>query len=94
MESGKLNHREENEQAGRRPVLVLSHDGFNDRSGTMIPVAVTSLEPRAGFPLTVQGGRQDSLNGPWIKISQILVAGTEACRRSLAQQYSASGTIL
>ena len=41
------------EQAGRRPVLVVSHDVFNQRSGTVIAVALTSQEPRAGFPLTL-----------------------------------------
>jgi mRNA interferase MazF len=35
-----------------RPVLILSHDVFNERSGTVIAVAMTSQEPRAGFPLT------------------------------------------
>ena len=40
------------EQAGRRPVLILSHDVFNDRSETVIGVALTSQEPRASFPLT------------------------------------------
>ena len=33
------------EQAGRRPVLVLSEDVFNARSGTVIAVALTSQEP-------------------------------------------------
>ena len=42
------------EQAGERPVLVLSHDVFNERSGTVIAVALTSQEPRAGFPLTLE----------------------------------------
>ena len=42
------------EQAGERPVLVLSHDVFNERSGTVIAVALTSQEPRAGFPLTME----------------------------------------
>jgi hypothetical protein len=37
------------EQAGRRPVLILSQDVFNDRSGTVIAVAITSQEPTAGF---------------------------------------------
>jgi len=37
------------DQAGQRPVLVLSHDVFNDRSGTVIAVAMNSQEPRAGF---------------------------------------------
>ena len=42
------------EQAGRRPVLVVSHDVFNERSGTVIAVAMTSQEPRAGFPLALE----------------------------------------
>jgi mRNA interferase MazF len=35
------------EQAGRRPVLVLSHDVFNERSGTVIALALTSQPPGA-----------------------------------------------
>ncbi len=42
------------EHAGQRPVVVLSHDIFNERSGTVIAAALTSQEPRAGFPLTLQ----------------------------------------
>jgi len=42
------------DQAGERPVLVLSHDVLNERSGTVIAVALTSQEPRAGFPLTLE----------------------------------------
>ena len=38
------------EQAGRRPVLILSHDVFNARSGTVIAVALTSQPQKAGFP--------------------------------------------
>lgn len=30
------------EQAGVRPVLVISHDVFNQRSGTVIALAITS----------------------------------------------------
>jgi len=30
------------EQGGPRPVLILSHDIFNERSGTVIAVAITS----------------------------------------------------
>jgi len=41
------------EQGGLRPVLVLSHNVFNERSGTVIAVAITSQPPRAGFPLTM-----------------------------------------
>ena len=42
------------EQAGLRPVRVLSHDVFNERSDTVIAVALTSQEPRAGYPLTLE----------------------------------------
>ena len=35
------------EQSGRRPVLILSEDVFNARSGTVIAVALTSQEPRS-----------------------------------------------
>src|SRR5512139_796529 len=59
------------EQAGQRPVLVLSHDVFNERSGTVIAVAVTSQEPRAGFPLTLESRAAGLRKRSWIKISQI-----------------------
>jgi mRNA interferase MazF len=58
-------------QAGKRPVLVLSHDVFNDRSGTVIAVAMTSQEPRAGFPLTLESQATGLKKRSWIKISQI-----------------------
>jgi mRNA interferase MazF len=59
------------EQAGRRPVLVLSHDVFNDRSGTVIALAMTSQEPRAGFPLTLESKAAGLTKRSWVKISQI-----------------------
>jgi mRNA interferase MazF len=58
-------------QAGRRPVLVLSHDVFNDRSGTVIALALTSQEPRAGFPLTLESKAAGLTKRSWVKISQI-----------------------
>jgi mRNA interferase MazF len=59
------------EQAGRRPVLILSHDVFNDRSGTVIAVAMTSQQPRAGFPLTLESKAVGLTKASWIKISQV-----------------------
>ena len=41
------------EQTGHRPVIVLSHDVFNERSATVIAMALTSQPPTAGFPLTL-----------------------------------------
>jgi mRNA interferase MazF len=42
------------EQGGLRPVLVLSHNVFNERSGTVIAVAITSQPQKAGYPLTME----------------------------------------
>jgi mRNA interferase MazF len=49
-----LNPARGHEQSGQRPVLVLSHDVFNERSGVVIAAALTSQPQRAGFPLTSQ----------------------------------------
>lgn len=71
------------EQAGLRPVLVLSHDVFNERSGTVIAVALTSQEPRAGFPLTLQSNAAGLPKRSWIKISQIRTFAVERIGRRL-----------
>ncbi|GAG91968.1 unnamed protein product, partial [marine sediment metagenome] len=42
------------EQAGLTPVLILSHDILNERSGTVIAMAITSQPQHAGFPLTLE----------------------------------------
>lgn len=60
-----------NEQAGRRPVLVLSQDVFNERSGTVIAVAITSNEPKAHFPLTLELTSPKMPKRSWVKISQV-----------------------
>lgn len=63
-------------QAGERPVLVLSHDVFNERSGTVIAVALTSQEPRAGYPLTLELSSAKLPKQSWVKISQIRTLST------------------
>ena len=65
------------EQASLRPVLVLSHDIFNDRSGTVIAVALTSQPPRAGFPLTLPLASAALPRRSWVKISQIRTLSSE-----------------
>lgn len=55
------------EQAGQRPVLVLSHDVFNERSGTVIAVVLTSQPPRAGFPLTLELGSKGLPKRSWAR---------------------------
>jgi len=65
------------EQAGLRPVLVLSHDVFNERSGTIIAVALTSQPQRAGFPLTLELLAAKLPKRSWVKVSQIRTLAVE-----------------
>ena len=73
------------EQAGERPVLVLSHDVFNERSGTVIAVALTSQEPRAGYPLTLELASAKLPKRSWVKTSQIRTLSTERIGRRLGR---------
>jgi len=73
------------EQAGQRPVLVLSHDVFNERSGTVIAVAITSQEPRAGFPLTLESKATGLKKRSWIKISQVRTLSVDRIGSRLAR---------
>ena len=81
----ELNPVRGHEQSGRRPVLVLSHDVFNDRSGTVIGVAMTSQEPRAGFPLTLESKAAGLQKRSWIKISQIRTLSVDRIGTRLAR---------
>jgi len=65
------------EQAGLRPVLILSHDVFNERSGTVIAMALTRQPQRAGFPLTLELGSRGLPKKSWLKISQIRTLSVE-----------------
>jgi len=65
------------EQAGLRPVLILSEDIFNERSGTVIAMAITSQPQRAGFPLTLELKSGILPKTSWVKISQIRTLSVE-----------------
>ena len=65
------------EQAVLRPVLILSQDVFNERSGTVIAVALTSQAQRAGFPLTLELQAEGLPKKSWVKISQIRTLAVE-----------------
>ena len=80
-----LNPTRGNEQAGLRPILVLSQDVFNERSGTVIAVALTSQEPRAGFPLTLELGSRGLPKRSWVKISQVRTLATERVGKRLGR---------
>ncbi len=73
------------EQGGRRPVLILSHEVFNARSGTVIAVAITSQPQRAGFPLTIELASPALPKQSWIKISQIRTLAVERIGDRIAE---------
>lgn len=73
------------EQAGQRPVVVLSHDVFNDRSGTVIAVAVSSQEPRAGYPLTLEITTAKLPKRSWARISQVRTLSVDRLGRKLGR---------
>jgi len=71
------------EQAGLRPVVVLSHEVFNQHSGTVIAVAITSQPQRTGFPLTLELSSSRLPKQSWVKISQIRTLSVERLGKKL-----------
>jgi mRNA interferase MazF len=65
------------ERAGLRPVLILSQDVFNERSGTVIAMAITSQPQRAGFPLSHPLAGSTLPKPSWVKISQVRTMSVE-----------------
>jgi mRNA interferase MazF len=73
------------EQGGLRPVLILSHNIFNERSGTVIAVALTSQPQRAGYPLTFELSKEKLPKKSWVKISQIRTLSVERIRKKISK---------
>jgi mRNA interferase MazF len=73
------------EQAGRLPVVVLSADVFNERSGTVIAMALTSQPQRAGFPLVLELESVKVGKPAWVKISQIRTLSTRRLGKKLGR---------
>jgi mRNA interferase MazF len=73
------------EQFGERPVLILSQDIFNERSGTVIAMALTSQNQRASFPLTHEIQNAKLPKPSWVKISQIRTLSTERIGRKIGR---------
>jgi len=76
------------EQSGSRPVLILSQDIFNDRSGTVVAVAITSQRPRASFPLTFELSDSNLPKKSWVKISQIRTLSTQRLGNKIGKATS------
>ncbi|WP_089727078.1 type II toxin-antitoxin system PemK/MazF family toxin [Candidatus Thiosymbion oneisti] len=73
------------EQGGNRPVLILSQDVFNQRSGTVIAIAITSQPQKAGFPLTLELPTRGLPKRSWAKISQIRTLSVERIGTRIAK---------
>jgi mRNA interferase MazF len=80
-----LNPTRGREQSGLRPALVISHDVFNERSGTVIALAITSQESRAGFPLTMEIKSTKLPKQSWVKIGQIRTLAIERLGKKLGR---------
>ncbi len=72
------------EQAGLRPVLILSHELFNKRSETVIVMAITSQPQNAGFPLTLALPPEMLPKPSWVKISQIRTISVDRLGKRIA----------
>ena len=66
-------------------MLIISHDILNDRSGTVIALAITSQPQRAGFPLTLKLESGGLPRASWVKISQIRTLSTERLRERIGR---------
>jgi len=73
------------EQAGERPVLILSNDLFNRRSGTVIAMAITSQPQSAGFPLALPLPAGTLPRPSWVKISQVRTISVERIGKRLGE---------
>jgi mRNA interferase MazF len=72
------------EQGGLRPILILSQNIFNDKSGTVIAVAITSQTQKAGYPLTLELVNTELPKKSWVKISQIRVLSIKRIGKKIA----------
>ncbi len=78
-----LNPTRGHEQSGMRPVLILSQDVFNQKSGTVIAITLTSQPQRASFPLSLELTSPKLPKQTWAKISQIRTLSVERIEKKL-----------
>jgi mRNA interferase MazF len=58
---------------------------FNERSGTVIAMAITSQAQQAGFPLTLEIGTEGLPKRSWVKISQVRTLAAERIGKRIAR---------
>lgn len=77
------------EQAGQRPVLILSREIFNKHSGTVIAVAITSQPQKAGFPLSLELSSAELPKKSWVKISQVRILSVKRLGKKIGTASAA-----
>ena len=80
-----LNPTKGREQGGIRPVLIISNNIFNQRSGTVVALAITSVEPRVKYPLVKELICSSLPKRSWVKITQIRTISTERIENYIGQ---------
>jgi mRNA interferase MazF len=70
------------EQAGQRPVSIPSDDVFNDRSGSVIAIALTRRPQKAGFPLALELLDTNLPKRSWAEVSQIRTLSVQRLKKS------------
>lgn len=73
------------EQSGKRPVLIVSHNIFNEKSGTVIAIAITSQPQKVQFPLSLALQDKIAKKSAWVKISQIRILSTLRLGRKIGR---------
>jgi mRNA interferase MazF len=81
-------------QGALRPVLILSHNVFNERSGTVIAVAITSQRQKAGYPLTMELVDAKLPKKSWVKISQIRILSTKRIGKRISKASDEELTLI
>lgn len=71
------------EQSGLRPVLILSNDVFNERMQIVIAIALTSKQPRFGFPLALEIDSAELPKKSWALIGQARTLSAERIGKKL-----------
>lgn len=72
-------------KTGPRPIVVLSDDVFNARSGTVIAMAIARLTQRAGFPLTLELRNTKLFQRSWAKINQVRTLSVERIGKKIGR---------
>jgi mRNA interferase MazF len=72
------------EQSGLRPVLILSNDIFNERMQIVIAIALTSKQPKFGFPLALELDSPDLPKKSWALMGQVRTLSAERIGKRIA----------